>query len=248
MNLERTRDGAPKVFTHVMYIPTNDQHFGHYYALYDNGDIKDIRIYDGYYFTSAEYYRPYVENPDPGSVDAVVVSHFHGDHCSDLTVYDYYLSHTGKKIDLYAPDGDGAFIRKHNNFIHKVTYDGYSVHIGEATVWFFKTCHPAYCLGVRVEFGGKVFVYSADTSECENLDKALEGADLCVLDCAFQKEQYRVGGPHLSADICGNYAKKYNVKTLLSHLPPEGDTQTLLRQAKECSALCELIDFKTYTV
>jgi ribonuclease BN (tRNA processing enzyme) len=97
-------------------------------------------------------------------------------------------------------------------------------------------------------YDDKTFVYSADTNVCENLDHALEGADLAVLDCAFSSATYKPNGPHLCSVLCSEYAKKYNVKTLLSHLPPEGDVGTIIREANKITDICRLIEKKEYFI
>ena len=184
----------------------------------------------------------------PEDLFAVVVSHFHGDHCADLAVFDYYLQSKRAALPLFAPTDNFYDVRDLRHFYYTETYDGYRVDIEGADLSFFRTAHPRLCMGVRITYGGKTLVYSADTNVCDWLDEALEGADLAILDSAFDEQSYKQGGPHLSARLCGEYAKKHNVRTLLSHLNPTGDKEKLLSEAKEVSPLCEIIELKTYEI
>lgn len=70
MNIDRPRDGEDEIFGHVMYIPTSGQHYGYYYAIYKSGTIQTVCRYDGYYLTSAEYYKPWSETGEIDDVDA----------------------------------------------------------------------------------------------------------------------------------------------------------------------------------
>ena len=63
--IDQTRDGN-NIFGHVMFIPSSGHHYGYYYAIYKDGTIQTVRRYDGYYLTSAEYYKPY---PATESID-----------------------------------------------------------------------------------------------------------------------------------------------------------------------------------
>lgn len=185
----------------------------------------------------------------PETLDAVVISHFHGDHCSDITVFNYYLQQKKKKLKLFAPvDNNTELLSSLEWFEHIETKDSSRVTIKGVTLDFFKTVHPRFCLGVSVTYNGKKFVYSADTNVCPALDKALKGADLAVIDSAFSSATYKENGPHLSAELVAGYAKRHNVKTLLSHLPPEGDVGVIEKEAKNVSSLCELIDLREYVI
>ena len=182
----------------------------------------------------------------PEDLTAVIVSHFHGDHSSDLCVFNYYLATKNKKLRVYAPEPGKEALKPFPTFTFEEMNDGESVAIDGVVIKFFRTAHPVPCLGVRVTYDGKTLVYSADTNVSENLGRAMAGADLAILDCAFSKDDYKPNGPHLSSILCAEYAKKYNVKTLLSHLPPQGDINKILCEAAQVTPLCELIELKKY--
>lgn len=185
----------------------------------------------------------------PEEIDMIVISHLHFDHMGDLGVYNYYLEAKGKKIPLYIPIENSQFnCQDYLYFIVKDIKDGDKVLINDIRFNFFKTNHPKFCLGAAIEFENKKLVYSADTNVSENLDKALQNANLCILDSCFSNEVYSAKGPHLSSRLCAEYAKKHGVKALLSHLPPDRDNSDIEMQAKAVTSLCELIKLKEYSV
>ena len=184
---------------------------------------------------------------EPSDLDAVILSHLHGDHSSDLSVFDYYLNGKGKKISLFCPKFESGYLSTYN-FSPEFLCDGKTINVKGVKIEFFRTVHPVECYGVIVNYDGKKLVYSADTNVCEALDTALNGSDLAVLDCAFSKEKYLSNGPHLSSVLCGGYSLKHNVKTLLSHLPPKGDLALIEAEAKSVSPLCEIIKHATYSI
>ena len=189
-----------------------------------------------------------LEKTPPEDLDAVVISHFHGDHSADTAVFGYYLASKGKKLKLYAPETGERLVAPLAGFKYETIADGDVITINDVKLSFFKTVHPVYCLGVKVVYNGKSLVYSADTNVCEALDKALVGADLAILDSAFTSAEYSLNRPHLSSALCAEYAKRHNVRTLLSHLSPTGDYDTLMKEADKVCDLCELIELKEYFI
>ena len=185
----------------------------------------------------------------PEKVDMIIISHLHYDHMGDLGVYNYYLQTKKIKIPVYMPMVDEQFnIHSMPYFIFNDITDTQEIVNNGIKLKFFKTNHPKFCLGTAVYFENKKLVYSADTNLCENLDNALENANLCILDSCFNEEKYRENGPHLSARLCAEYAKKHSVRALLSHLPAEQDNLDIESQAKSVFNLCELIQLKEYLV
>ncbi|MDR6552597.1 MBL fold metallo-hydrolase [Paenibacillus qinlingensis] len=97
---------------------------------------------------------------------------------------------------------------------------------------FFRTNHDGYCLGVRVEFEGKVLVYTADTRYDEQLVPFLKDADLLITESSFyagfNASQYGHMNSHEAGKLASVAAAK---KLLLSHLPHFGDTLLLKEEA-----------------
>ena len=62
-----------------------------------------------------------------------------------------------------------------------------------------------------------------------------QGADLLLADGLFPKAAWGEQKPHLSAAQCGELARDAGAKALVvTHLNPEHDPETLLREAREC--------------
>ncbi len=186
---------------------------------------------------------------EPEKVDMIIISHFHYDHIGDLGVYNYYLQTKNAKIPVYLPLRDEIFdTGSMPYFVFNDITDIEDFSINDIKFKFFKTTHPKFCLGIAINFENKKLVYSADTNKSTLLDEAMNNADLCILDSCFTVENYRKNGPHLSSALCAEYAKKHNVKTLLSHLPADKDNKIIEQQAKSVCELCELIELKEYII
>ncbi|MBP5308438.1 MAG: MBL fold metallo-hydrolase [Clostridia bacterium] len=193
----------------------------------------------------------------PEKVSAVIISHFHSDHVSDLGVYNYYLESLFRRglfsgvIRLIVPDEDCAalsLIEGMKFFRTERVKGGDIISIGGTSFEFFNARHPVTCLGFRCFSEGKSFVYSGDTDECSDLKKNLTGADLALLDGAFLSEKYRAGGPHMSAKICSHLSAEYGVKTIVTHLQPDYAENEYGKDIGD-NALCSIAEEgKTYTI
>ncbi len=102
------------------------------------------------------------------SIDAVVVSHSHPDHWSDLeglyVAMRYFLERRG--LPIYAPEGLRDLMRGENRdgtLDWRVIRDGDSAQVGPAKWTWSQTDHPVETLASRVEVGGRALGYSADT-------------------------------------------------------------------------------------
>ncbi|WNR45319.1 MBL fold metallo-hydrolase [Paenibacillus roseipurpureus] len=99
-------------------------------------------------------------------------------------------------------------------------------------VTFFRTNHDGYCLGVRIEFEGRVLAYTADTRYDETLVPYLKDADLLITESSFYADFHAAQYGHMNSYEAGKLASKANVKKLLlSHLPHFGNTQLLKEEA-----------------
>lgn len=176
-------------------------------------------------------------------LDAVVLSHYHTDHIADVYCLQYaimILTQLGRRqtpLDIYAPVVDeqqfasltyGEYCRPHpissNN----------PLEIAGIAFRFANSIHPAPCLSMRVEFGGRTLVYTADTEWSDEVADLSRDAHLLLCECSLYNEQYGQIGGHLTAGEAGRLAASAGAGQLvLTHLPHYGDHQQLVQQAKE---------------
>ncbi len=155
-------------------------------------------------------------------VDAVVLSHEHPDHWSDIEgwriVRQYRLKRTG--FPVYAPAG-----------VRRRTYDptspafawrdvagGDTVSVGTMDFTFSRTDHVPETLAMRVDAGGRSFGYSADTGPGWSLEALGTGLDLALCEATMSQEEEGTL-QHLSARQAGTSAAAASASRLvLTHL------------------------------
>ncbi len=142
---------------------------------------------------------------DSASIDAVIVSHLHGDHFGGipfLALDAQYLAGRDKPLAIAGPPGIADRVPAAMDVLYPGLLSGRSLKYefryielnpGETTdvagakVTPFEARHgsgaPAYSL--RVECGGRTVVYSGDTGWSENLIAAAAGADLFICEASY---------------------------------------------------------------
>ena len=62
------------------------------------------------------------------------------------------------------------------------------------TIKLARLNHPGGCIGYRIEYGGKSFVYATDTEHFSCIDQSLLklslNADVLVYDCNYTDDEY----------------------------------------------------------
>ena len=159
-------------------------------------------------------------------LDAIVVSHEHPDHWSDLEGWNIVLKHflDREGFPVYAPSG-----------LREQTYDGMPtvawtdvadgdrVAIGTLRATFSRTDHGRETLAVRLDAGGRSFGYSADTGPAWSLEALGAGIDLALCEATVPTDQ-EGEMQHLSARQAGEQAKAARAERLvLTHLWPTLD-------------------------
>ena len=184
---------------------------------------------------------------DVRDVDAVYLSHLHADHCIDLVAYFYARRYhpTGMlpKLPVYGPAG--MRYRIHAAF-EEPPVDGFDevydfvergageLQIGPFTVTSTVVRHPIECHGLRIEAGGKVLAYSADTASCPQLVELARDADLFLCEASWPSAPTPPQGIHLTGREAGEHASLAGAKRLLlTHLMPFHDPQAMVTEAKE---------------
>ncbi len=185
---------------------------------------------------------------DPGSLDAVIVSHLHPDHFIDLCGlyvarrYDprgaaprlpvYGPSDTAERvIAAYGPEAETALPSVYD--VRELT-DGGVFRIGPLTITSRTVNHPVPAFGLRIEHEGVVIAYSGDSDSCSNLIELARGADLFLSEASFVEGRDENRGVHLTGKRAGEAATEADVRRLvLTHIPVWTDTDTVLKEARQ---------------
>lgn len=182
----------------------------------------------------------------PEKLDALLLSHWHFDHCSDVLPLLFRLQAcAAKPLDVYAPVDESSMVRKVAQqsgafCLHDVQKDD-KVQIGEFSVRVFAARHPVPGVMYRVTDGEKTLCYTGDTNTVEGLTDFAQDADLLLADGLFPTEMWQEGLPHLSAAQTAELARDAHVKKLvITHLNPNIDPETLLKQARAIRTDAEL--------
>ena len=183
---------------------------------------------------------------DPGSLDAVVLSHTHVDHCADVLALFTYMAYGSSgpiPIPVYAPEGArehlAAFARAGEDHVFHQVLDfrekgpGDDVWIGDAHLTFGRAIHPVPALVTRFDVGAGSLVYSGDTGPGGDLANLANNASLLLVEASLQG----LRGPktflhHLTAVDAGELAAWAGVDRLvLTHIPASLDPDLSVEQA-----------------
>jgi len=168
-------------------------------------------------------------------VDAVVLTHEHPDHWSDVEGYrvacNWGLHRSG--VPVYAPVGLDGFLSGDAApaFDWRVVADGAEVALGGMALRFSRTVHPPETLAVRIDCDGRSLAYSADTGPGWSFSALGDRVDLALCEATYLDRDPRAP-IHLSAKEAGAMAREAGVAgLLLTHLWPGVDPAESLAEA-----------------
>ena len=173
----------------------------------------------------------------PESLDALLISHWHFDHTSDLLPLIYRLQALGKVLPVYGPEDGASEIRRIAAGascldLHAVNA-GEELSLGSVRVRVCPARHPVPGVGYRIEAEGKAFGYTGDTNTLPALADSYRGCDLLLADGLFPEEKWAESLPHLSAALAAELARDAGVgRLVLTHLHPAHAPGLLLREAR----------------
>jgi ribonuclease BN (tRNA processing enzyme) len=171
-------------------------------------------------------------------LQAVVLTHYHPDHCVDLyglyVKMRYGLGRSG--LPALAPEGlkerMSALVDDWGNtFDWRVVADGERVTVGDLSLHFSRTDHPPPTLAVEIAAGGKRLVYTSDTGPGWSVSVFDPGADLVLSEASYLHAN-RLSTVHLSALQAGEAARLAGARSLMiTHLWPTVDPAAAVEEA-----------------
>lgn len=168
-------------------------------------------------------------------IDAVFISHFHGDHFFGLPflLLEYaHLTPRNRDLTILGPPGIEERVRMITTAGYRDLFDRLDFGLrfvelrdgqeGEVAGLGYLAREVTHvegldCFGVRVELGGRTLAYSGDSVLCEPLVELAEGADVFVVECSCWEGDC---GPHLSPDGIRELRRRLGPQPLfvLTHL------------------------------
>lgn len=174
-------------------------------------------------------------------LDAVIVTHLHHDHTSDLRVLRYALDMKSKNgqairpIPLYVPHNPASLFAEYDeNALLPVSVidERLVLSIAGATISFHPSVHSVECYGIRVEYNTSIFTYSSDSSLDIQSFSYLRDADLAILDCGGLEKNEKNDKKHMSPGDCFRLFSEFGIKrVVLSHLIPYHDVSDTIAEA-----------------
>jgi ribonuclease BN (tRNA processing enzyme) len=175
---------------------------------------------------------------DPHHLTAIVIGHMHADHYLDLVGLRYLFAWgeaTPDPLPVHLPPGGraridqlaGAISERPGFFDAAFELDEYDpdvpIHVGPLIVTFIRSQHYVPACGVVVEApNGARLAYTGDTGPTDEVDEAVRGADLLLVEAALRLTSHddpRRG--HLTPEEAIELAVRADVReALLVHYQP----------------------------
>lgn len=178
---------------------------------------------------------------DLAEVDAVVITHQHIDHWTDLAlVFSAFRHYLGcSHLPVYSTEGTRSLVSAllgNRDLAPTLAWHPISaadrIEIGDQRWRFSRTDHPVETLAPRVDCEERSFAFSADTASDWSFDQLGPGIHLALCEATFSDADRHSGASHLTAREAGAMASAAGVeRLLLTHLAPGSDADAMAREA-----------------
>ena len=174
---------------------------------------------------------------DPRTVDAIVLSHSHSDHWTDIDGFLTAARWTAKPPYgpvrvLAAPDiADNLLQETDGVLLFEEVTESTKAAVGGISLSFSRTDHGPVTFATRIEGAGRVLGYSADTGAGWSFEQLGPGIDLALCEASYTTEYEGTAG-HLSGRQAGKMARDAEVgRLLVTHMSPVVDHDAILKEA-----------------
>jgi ribonuclease BN (tRNA processing enzyme) len=175
---------------------------------------------------------------DIEDIDAVVVSHSHPDHWTDLEHLGVACRYMVERdpLPVYAQAGLRSLFSlpaAGEPFDWRNIEETSEVGVGPMTLSFSSTDHSVSTLAVRVDGSGRSLGYSADSGPGWGLRSLGPGLDLALCEASFLSDREGTV-QHMSARQAGRSAAEAEVSRLVvTHVGPRVDREAVRTEASE---------------
>lgn len=179
------------------------------------------------------------------ALDAVILSHLHADHFSDIWVLQHALliaqrnQKDFRPLPIWMPNQPRQWfqaIQAKPLVKVQVLREGRTIDLGEdLTITCYRTDHSIPCFAMKISDGKSTILYGADSGPDTRWEQMGVEHDLVILEATFLNENlpsHPTG--HLSARQAGEIAEAMKAKSLLlTHFFPTYDYRQVVREAQE---------------
>lgn len=179
---------------------------------------------------------------DTNLIDAIVISHQHPDHCSDLMAAFHawkYRPDPRDAVPLYAPqavwDRLCEFLEQEpSSFGFNPVWTGSEIDIGDMGVEFVEMDHSVPTVGSRWDGRGRTLFFTGDTGPAGNWRELASDVDVMLAEASYQgRSEEKVYPHHLTAGEAGTIAREVGAgKLVLTHIPPYLDPSVSIGEAE----------------
>jgi ribonuclease BN (tRNA processing enzyme) len=190
---------------------------------------------------------------DPVTIDGILISHGHLDHCADLAALSVLLRYGPARdtdmdpIPLWGPDGIDERVRQVEgstddaglaSFAWSPLAAGESRQLGPFTVTAAQAFHPVPALAYRIQGpsvsgGDSTLVFTGDTAMCEEVVELARAADVLLAEAGWAHRLDNPPGVHLTGAEAGQLAAQAGAERLIvTHVASWVDPTETLAQAR----------------
>lgn len=178
-----------------------------------------------------------------GGINAVILSHLHSDHMSDMLILRYALQQLyarGENVSMplsvvapAEPELEFRQLASSGVFDMLPAEDGMRLNFADMTITLHRMIHPVTSFAMDIRAGSRRLFYTGDTGYNAKLIELCRGADVLLADSGLlEKEKTTEIAAHLTAREAGSIAKEANVgRLILTHIWSGHDDSVVQREA-----------------